>query len=115
MLFRFDRLARRLGGVRRGAGPDRRARRRAALEALEPRALLVGGLIPGSVVDVSQETLNQSETAVAINPTNPLNVVIMANENERNGEFIGVSNDGGQTFSRRTFGDGVDGLPANGG
>ncbi len=103
-------------------GPRQRTRRRARsgrnrfqLEGLEPRQLLAS-LTAGPTINTSQRVGVQSEEAIAINPTNPDNIVVMANENDQfAGEFIGITFDGGATWSRRSFGDGTDGLPFNGG
>jgi hypothetical protein len=61
-------------------------------------------------VDVSQRHLNESEEAIAVNPTNPNNVVIFTNVGHREagltaGMFLGVSFDGGATWSRRLVGN----------
>ena len=57
-------------------------------------------------VDVSQRHLNESEESIAVNPTNPNNVVIVTNIGHREagltaGMFEGVSFDGGITWTRR--------------
>lgn len=58
-------------------------------------------------VDVSQRPGNESEEAVAVNPTNPDNVVIVSNvQHPISGMFEGVSFDGGQTWTRRLIGHG---------
>lgn len=60
-------------------------------------------------VDVSQRTGNESEEAIAVNPTNPNNIVIFTNIAEGlNGMFLGVSFDGGVTWSRKIVGEGND-------
>jgi hypothetical protein len=64
----------------------------------------------GSPVNVSQSATNQSEVAVAINPANPKNIVMTANENDISGLFLGVSTDGGKTFSSRVIANGSDSL-----
>src|SRR5713226_2137431 len=49
-------------------------------------------------VDVSQRPGNESEETVAVNPTNPNNIVIVTNIAEGvTGMFAAVSFDGGQT------------------
>jgi hypothetical protein len=61
-------------------------------------------------VDVSQRHLNESEEAIAVNPTNPNNIVIVSNVGHREagltaGMFEGVSFDGGVTWTRRLIGN----------
>ncbi len=58
-------------------------------------------------VDVSQRHGNESETTVAINPTNPQNVVIVSNvQHPLSGMFEGVSFDGGTTWATKLIGHG---------
>src|SRR6266705_1851428 len=60
-------------------------------------------------VDVSQRLGNESEEAIAVNPTNRNNIVIFTNIAEGvNGMFLAVSFNGGQTWSRRIVGEGND-------
>src|SRR5215831_8262725 len=64
-------------------------------------------------VDISQRHLNESEEAIAINPTNPNNVVVFTNVGHREaglaaGMFLAVSFDGGKTWTRRLVGLGAD-------
>src|ERR1041384_5766525 len=60
-------------------------------------------------VDVSQRVGNESEEAIAVNPTNPNNIVIFTNIAEGvNGMFLGVSFDGGKTWNTRIVGEGND-------
>ncbi|HVN55408.1 MAG TPA: sialidase family protein [Anaerolineaceae bacterium] len=62
-------------------------------------------------VDVSQRPGNESEEAIAVNPTNPNNIVIITNIAEgRYGLFAAVSFDGGLTWARRIIGDNNDNL-----
>jgi len=61
-------------------------------------------------VDVSQRALNESEEAIAVNPTNPNNIVIFSNIGHREagltaGMFLAVSFDGGATWTRRIVGN----------
>jgi hypothetical protein len=61
-------------------------------------------------VDVSQRHLNESEEAIAVNPTNPNNIVVFTNVGHREaglsaGMFLGVSFDGGKTWTRRLIGN----------
>lgn len=58
-------------------------------------------------VDVSQRAGNESEEAIAVNPTNPNNIVIFTNIAEgTNGMLLAVSFDGGQTWASQIVGDG---------
>src|SRR5512133_3006715 len=62
-----------------------------------------------SNVDISQRAGNESEEAIAVNPTNPNNIVIFTNIAEGvNGMFLAVSFDGGLTWNRRIVGKGND-------
>jgi hypothetical protein len=61
-------------------------------------------------VDVSQRHLNESEVAIAVNPTNPNNIVLVSNVGHREagltaGMFEGVSFDGGATWARSLIGN----------
>src|SRR5690349_11603600 len=61
-------------------------------------------------VDVSQRHFNESEEAIAINPTNPSNIVIVTNVGHREagltaGMFEAVSFDGGTTWTRKLIGN----------
>src|SRR5947199_8950078 len=57
-------------------------------------------------VDVSQRSGNESEETVAVNPTNPNNIVIVTNvDHPAAGMFEGVSFDGGATWTRKLIGD----------
>jgi hypothetical protein len=83
--------------------------------SLLPVALLVLVALPGAAasaqvpqnVDVSLRPGNEAEHAIAINPTNPSNIVAMSTLSERTavGLFEGVSFDGGQTWTRQIIGD----------
>jgi hypothetical protein len=56
-------------------------------------------------IDVSQRAGNESEEAIAVNPTNPDNIVVFTNIQEGiNGMFLAVTFDGGHTWNRRTIG-----------
>src|SRR5712664_3365484 len=64
--------------------------------------------IPANV-DVSQRHLNESEETIAVNPTNPDNIVIVSNIGHGEaglsaGMFEGVSFDGGATWTTRLIG-----------
>jgi hypothetical protein len=68
------------------------------------------GAAPIVNVDVSQRALNESEEAIAVNPTNPNNIVVVTNVGHREagltaGMFAAVSFDGGATWSRRLIGN----------
>src|SRR5437588_10036410 len=57
-------------------------------------------------IDVSQRRGNESEETVAVNPTNPNNIVIVTNvDHPAAGMFAGVSFDGGATWATRLIGD----------
>jgi hypothetical protein len=57
-------------------------------------------------IDVSQRHTNESEEAVAVNPTNPKNIVIVTNVDfPAAGLFEGVSFDGGSTWTTTLIGD----------
>jgi hypothetical protein len=57
-------------------------------------------------IDVSQRHTNESEEAVAVNPTNPKNIVIVTNVDfPAAGLFAGVSFDGGSTWTTTLIGD----------
>src|SRR6266545_1173849 len=61
-------------------------------------------------VDVSQRHLNESEEAIAVNPTNPNNIVVFTNIGHLEaglpaGMFLGVSFDGGVTWTRHIVGN----------
>jgi hypothetical protein len=57
-------------------------------------------------IDVSQRHTNESEEAVAVNPTNPSNIVIVTNVDvPAAGMFEGVSFDGGLTWTTSLIGN----------
>src|SRR5258706_10431523 len=57
-------------------------------------------------VDVSQRSTSESEQTIAVNPTNPKNVVIVTNiEGAAPGLFAAVSFDGGSTWAKRIIGN----------
>jgi hypothetical protein len=57
-------------------------------------------------VDVSQRLTNESEEAIAVNPTNPQNMVVVSNVVvPAAGLFEGVSFDGGATWSTKLIAD----------
>src|SRR5215510_3941710 len=60
-------------------------------------------------VDVSQRVGNESEEAIAVNPTNPNNIVIFTNIAEGvNGIFLANIFDRGKTWNKRIVGEGND-------
>lgn len=72
------------------------------------------GAAPVANVDVSQRHLNESEEAVAVNPTNPNNIVVISNIGHREagltaGMFEGVSFDGGLTWTHKLIATGAAG------
>src|SRR5512132_4577825 len=71
----------------------------------------VAGAAPVPNVDVSQRHLNESEEAIAVNPTNADNIVIVTNVGHGEaglsaGMFEGVSFDAGKTWTRKLIGIG---------
>ncbi|MGE5139801.1 MAG: sialidase family protein, partial [Rudaea sp.] len=71
-------------------------------------ARTVSSSIPANV-DISQRHLNESEESIAVNPTNPNNVVVVTNIGHREaglsaGMFEGVSFDGGATWTTKLIG-----------
>ena len=63
-------------------------------------------------INVSQRLGNESEEAVAVNPTDPNNVVIVTNiGGTAAGMFEGVTFDGGATWTRRLIATGAPGDP----
>jgi hypothetical protein len=75
-----------------------------------------GGAVPTNV-DISKRLGNESEEAIAVNPTNPNNIVVVTNVAEGfSGLFEGVSFDGGLTWTTKIIADaqaiggGTDGL-----
>ncbi len=75
-----------------------------ALALLSAGAVSARTTIPQNI-NVSQRLGNESEEAVAINPTNPQNIVIFTNIAEGvNGMFLAVTFDGGKTWNRRIVG-----------
>src|SRR5438477_4703801 len=75
-----------------------------------PTALAAAHAGPGPAtpvnVDISQRHFNESEEAIAVNPTNPDNIVTVTNVGHGEaglaaGMFEGVSFDGGKTWMRK--------------
>src|SRR5215469_17661922 len=64
-------------------------------------------------VDISQRHLNESEEAIAVNPTNPNNIVVFTNVGHAEaglsaGMFLAVSFDGGETWTTKLVALGGD-------
>jgi hypothetical protein len=81
----------------------------AALAGVPAAAQVAAGHAVPANVDVSQRHLNESEEAVAVNPTNPNNIVIVTNVGHTEagltaGMFEGVSFDGGKTWATKLIG-----------
>jgi hypothetical protein len=77
-----------------------------ALAAASSSGLAVSAAVPPTNVDVSQWHHNESEEAIAVNPTNPKNVVMVTNVDVPvAGMFEGVSFDGGKTWSTSLIGN----------
>jgi hypothetical protein len=89
------------------------------VEALEARRLLSTALVVTPNVDVSQKAANQVEGTIAVNRSNPNNVVAFSVDmavNNGQGMFEGISNTGGMTWTTRrdiATGPGGDGIPAS--
>src|ERR671936_58696 len=61
---------------------------------------------PPTNVDISQRHTNESEESIAVNPTNPNNIVEVSNVDfPEAGMLEGVSFDGGQTWTTKLIGD----------
>jgi hypothetical protein len=75
------------------------------------------GIFPiGPVVDATRLQGPQSEVSIAVNPLNPNQVFIGANDGpslqaNNAGMVASFSKDGGATWSTRVLGDGTDGVP----
>ncbi len=80
-----------------------------ALPSGAARAKSLAAIAPLNV-DVSQRHFNESEEAIAVNPTNPKNIVVVTNVGHREaglsaGMFEGMSFDGGATWTRFLIGN----------
>ncbi|HYS28783.1 MAG TPA: hypothetical protein VEQ12_04675, partial [Candidatus Limnocylindria bacterium] len=76
-----------------------------ALAAGSSSGLAVSAAASPTNVDVSQRQTNESEEAIAVNPTNPKNIVMVTNVDvPAAGMFEGVSFDGGKTWTRSLIG-----------
>jgi hypothetical protein len=72
----------------------------------------VGNAVASENVNISRTSGNQSEAAIAIDPTNPNRVFMVSNV--ASGNFLqgAYSTDGGATWTRRNLATGSDGLTA---
>jgi len=100
----------------------RRLARRMAAVAVAGAAVLISVLVagPGASaagpgvtvspnVDVSLKAGGQSEQAIAVDPTNPLNMVVVSNEDRgAPGLLESISHDGGETWVHRDIADNDD-------
>jgi hypothetical protein len=68
-------------------------------------AVATGRPLPENV-NVSAVSGNQSEQAVAVNPADPKNIVIISNLDTGGGLFKGVTRDGGKTWAREVIAEG---------
>src|SRR5437660_10146741 len=95
-------------GLRRGRLPGPPLRRRPLLECLESRNLLSAPAIVN--VNTDTEGVFHAETTLAVNPTNPLNLIGSANDHQASYNAGGqlqvtqlndphVTFDGGQTWT----------------
>jgi hypothetical protein len=83
-----------------------------------PVAMVMATAVPASArgaiptnIDVSAQHDNEAEDAVAVNPTNPANIVAMSVlPDVESGTFEGISFDGGLTWTRQVIGAGNDDL-----
>ena len=73
-------------------------------------ALGVPVLSVGPNVDISRFADNESETTVAVNPTNPDNIVVVSNIAHADGMWRAVSFDNGATWTSGPIADGTDDL-----
>ena len=83
--------------------------RKAAAEALERRTLLSGAV---ANIDVGKMLGNQAEGAIVVDRANPSKMFVATNIDVGDGLMAATSNDGGQTWTRRTIANDKDGLPA---
>src|SRR5713101_8019625 len=85
------------------------AHQKQLVEGQLPSGTANAGSVPVNV-DVSQRHLNEAEEAIAVNPTNPNNIVIFTNVAHKEaglsaGMFLAVSFDGGATWTTRLVGN----------
>ena len=72
--------------------------------------MAAGPLTVGPNVDISRFADNESETTLAINPTNTSNIVVVSNFAVADALMEAVTFDGGATWTSRMIADGTDGL-----
>lgn len=77
-----------------------------ALTGLLLTAVPARATVPTNL-NVSRMKNNQTEASIAVDPTNPQNVVVVSNLEHNYGLMLGVSHDGGATFNRRSFANGT--------
>jgi subtilisin-like proprotein convertase family protein len=73
-------------------------------EQLECRQLLAAD------VNISQLPGTQNSVSLAVNPTNPLNLVTLSDGGAGNSEFIAFTTDGGKTWTQSPLTDSDDGI-----
>jgi hypothetical protein len=80
---------------------------------LEGRCLPSASVTVGANVNISREVSNQNEPTIAVNPTNPNDIVAFSNDENTpaKGIFRAFSTDGGHSWTTGHLGDGSDGLP----
>ncbi|HMC65859.1 MAG TPA: S8 family serine peptidase [Gemmataceae bacterium] len=86
----------------------------ASVPQLPSRAAAPAGATVGPVVNASKKVGEESETAIAIDPTNPRRLFVGANDNSvAAGTFMwgAYSTDGGRNWTGRDIGTTSDGLP----
>src|SRR4051794_2592559 len=79
------------------------------IEALEKRSLLAASFTVSDPVNVSKLAGNQSESSIAIDPTNPSHLFIASNTDDV-GLFSAYSTNGGATWTKKIIADGTDNL-----
>ena len=77
-----------------------------------PTGTMTPAIQTGTNVNVSRMAGSQTESAVAIDPTNPGHVFVLSNTTYGGGLFGSYTLDGGRTWSSRNFATGSDGLTA---
>src|SRR6266568_1657607 len=81
------------------------------IEPLEDRQLLAAIPIPTNI-NLSKMRGNQSEGAVAVDPTNGNHIFVVSNIDRGDGLFTARSTDGGTHWSKQVIADGFDNLVA---
>jgi hypothetical protein len=76
-----------------------------AVAASAPRLPDAGRAVPNNI-NISKQQGNQSESTIAINQTNPLQMTVVSNEESIAGLFHGWTTDGGRTWSTDVIADG---------